>query len=178
MTITAIGDRLAGTTWQFDPEAARAEFRVRTFWGLVTVRGHFDRLTGSFEVDAAGRRRMGLTIDAASLDTGNPRRDAHLRGADFFDCERHPELRFRSTRVTEAGDGRLRVEGELEAAGRRVSLELEPTVTRAGEDRLEIHAETTVDQRRLGMTFARFGIRTPARLAVHATLRPATVEQR
>lgn len=178
MTITAISDSLTGTSWQLDPEASHAEFRVRTFWGLVAVRGHFDGLAGWLELDDDGRRHMGLTIDAASLDTGNSRRDTHLRSADFFDCERHPHVHFRSTRVTEAGDGRLRVEGELEAAGRRVPLELEPTVTRDGEDRLQIHADTTVDQGRLGMTHARLGIRRPARLTVRATLRPATPERR
>lgn len=165
-------DTLTHTIWRLDPQASSAEFHVRTFWGLTTVHGRFDHLDGSFEVDADGRGRMALTIAAASLDTGNPRRDQHLRSADFFDCERHPEVRFRSTRVGDAGDARLHVEGELEAAGRRVPLRLEPTVTREGDDQLDIHAETTVDQHRLGMISAKLGIRAPASLTVHARLRP------
>lgn len=162
----------AVTVWRLDPQASSAEFRVRTFWGLTTVHGRFEHLAGFFEVDADGRRRMTMAIAAATLDTGNPRRDRHLRSADFFDCERHPEVRFHSTRIGEAGNARLRVEGELEAAGQRVPVRLEPTVTREGDDRLDIHAETTVDQHRLGMTLTRLGIRAPARLTIHARLRP------
>jgi polyisoprenoid-binding protein YceI len=169
-TTPQLHEPLTGTSWHLDPAASRAEFHVRTFWGLATVRGRFGRLAGAMDLDPAGRRRLELTLDAASLDTGNRRRDTHLRSADFFDAERHPEVRFRSTRVSEAGDGRLRVEGWLEAAGRRVELALEPSVTEDG-DRLAVHAETTVDQRLLGMTYSRLGIRSPARLAVHAALR-------
>jgi polyisoprenoid-binding protein YceI len=161
----------AATVWRLDPDVSSAEFHVRTFWGATTIHGHFERLDGAFEAGADGTRRMSLDIAAASLQTGNPRRDEHLRSEDFFDCERHPEVRFRSVRVGEIRDGRLPVEGELEAAGRRVPLRLEPTIARAGDD-LEIHAEATVDQHELGMTSRRLGIRSPAHLTVHARLRP------
>ena len=115
---------------------------------------------------------MELTINAASLDTGNRRRDEHLRSADFFDTERHPEVHFVSSQVSDAGDGRLHVEGELCAAGDRVSLKLEPTL-RHVEDQIELDASTTVDQRQLGMTWSPLGMaRTPTALTVHARLRP------
>jgi polyisoprenoid-binding protein YceI len=156
--------------WRLASDSSTAEFRVRTLWGLQTVRGRFDRLDGALETDADGRRWMRLDIDAASLDTGNRRRDAHLRSADFFHADSHPEVRFRSMEVDEAGPDRLRVTGELSAAGECVPLELEPTV-RATGDELEIEAEATVDQRLLGMTSRRLGIRSPATLTVRARLR-------
>src|SRR3954471_14517613 len=138
--------RLAGTCWQLDPSGSRAEFRVPNFWGLAAVKGRFQQLDGRLEVDHDHQWRMELTLDAASLDTGNPKRDKHLCSADFFDVEQHPELRFRSTSVDDQGGGRLRVEGELEAAGGRVSLPVEVTVVHA-EGGLEIDAAATVDQR-------------------------------
>jgi polyisoprenoid-binding protein YceI len=108
-------------------------------------------------------------VDAASLDTGNRRRDRHLRSADFFDVQHHPEVRFRSRSVYDDGDGRLHVEGELEAAGGRARLQVEATVT---DGRLELDAAATIDQRELGMTWSPLGaIGTPTALSVHARLR-------
>jgi polyisoprenoid-binding protein YceI len=106
-------DRLTGTRWRLDPEGSTAEFRVPTLWGLATVRGRFHRLDGYADADGS----MELVIDAASLDTGNRQRDRHLRSADFFDCERHPDVRFRSTDLSSLDAGRIRVAGDLEAAG-------------------------------------------------------------
>ena len=167
-TTTANPPLLTGIAWQLDPQRSTAEFRVRTYWGLATVQGRFGRLDGSVGPDGA----MELIIDAASLDTGNSRRDRHLRSPDFFAVDQHRQVRFRSTSVERRSDGRWRVAGELRAAGQRVPLELTPSVSQAG-DRLEIDAQTTIDQHQLGMTLTRFGIRTPATVTVHAHLRPA-----
>jgi polyisoprenoid-binding protein YceI len=158
--------------WIVDPAHSSAEFRVPNFWGLMNVRGQFGSIDGWLEVDDDGSRRLELIIDAASVNTGNSKRDEHLRGADFFDTERHPDVRFVSSRVSENGDGDLHVQGELIAAGDRVVLDLRPTV-RTGDDRIEIDASATVDQRELGMTWSPLGVtRTPTMLTVHAHLRP------
>ncbi len=160
------------TRWRLDPDQSTAEFRVPNFWGLVKVKGRFESLSGWLEIDEQGGRRLELAIDATSLTTGNEKRDEHLRSADFFDTQRYPAVRFVSTSVGDAQDGRLRVEGELLAAGSRVMLELEPKVRHTAE-KLEIDASTTVDQRELGMTFSPLGMtRTPTTLTVHAHLRP------
>ncbi len=166
-------DQLAVTCWRLDPAASRVEFRVPHFWGLVTVKGRFERFDGRLEIDASGRRRISLTIDAASLHTRNRKRDKHLRSVDFFNTKDHPEVCFRSTSVSDAGDSRLRIEGELEVAGERLALRLEPTIQET-DHQLEIEASTVVDQRLLGMTWSPLGMtRTPTTLNVHALLRPA-----
>ena len=165
--------QLAGTRWRLDREGSSAEFRAPYLWGLGSVKGRFQRLDGWLEVDQDDRWRMELTIDAAGVDTGNARRDKHLRSPDFFDAEQHPEVRFRSRRVIDHRDGRLHVEGELEAAGGRARLQVELTVRRAGR-RLELDAAASVDQRQLGMTFSPLGvIRAPTALGVHAHLEPS-----
>jgi len=161
----------AVTRWRLDPAASSAEFQVPHFWGLLTVKGHFERLDGWLEIDGSEQRRITLTIDAASLHTGSRQRDKHLRSATFFDAQNHPELHFRSTSVSNAGEDRLRVEGELEVAGQRVPVQLEPTIQQT-DDEIDIDATTTVDQRLLGMTWSPLGMtRTPCILTVHARLR-------
>lgn len=166
---TAPSDVFAGTPWRLDPGFSTAEFRVRSYWGLTTVHGRFLRLDGG--IDPAGR--TWLVIDTASLDTGKPRRDRHLRSADFFDGDQHPQIEFRSNEVRPAPGGRLRIAGELSAAGRRLRLELESTIEKRGE-RLRVAAATRIDQRQLGMTNRRLGIRVPATITVCALLAPET----
>ena len=108
---------VAPTRWSADADRTSVDFAVKTFWGLLTVRGHFDRFSGSYEVGPDGAR-IELTIDADSLDTGNaPTRPAPALD-HFFAVAEHPKVRFASTRVREFGDGRLRVEGDLHAAGK------------------------------------------------------------
>ena len=86
--------------WTADPTRTTVEFEVEHFWGLHTVRGRFRRFDGSYVVGPAGAE-IELTIDAASVDTGISARDKHLRSADFFDVDQHPQVRFTSTRSPE-----------------------------------------------------------------------------
>ena len=161
----------ASRRWAVDPRRSRVEFRVPTFWGLSTVVGHFDHFEGSYGCDDDDVPAIDLTIDADSLDTGNETRDRHLRSERFFDVVEHPQVRFSSALIHEH-DGRLAMNGRLEAAGERVPVALEATVREEG-DELEIEATTMVDQRELGMTFSPVGmIRTPATLHVKARLTP------
>ncbi len=157
--------------WSVDRAASSIDFAVKGFWGLLTVRGRFDRFDGYYEVGPNGME-IELTIQADSLETRNVLRDTHLRSEDFFNVALHPSVRFRSTRVEAAGDGVLRVEGTLQAAGAIVPLELDASVREVGSE-LEIEAMTTVDQRLFGMSSGLLGmVRSPARLHVTARLRP------
>jgi polyisoprenoid-binding protein YceI len=171
MTIINTAERAAAAThWSVDRDKSSVAFAVKTFWGLTTVRGHFDRFDGAYEVGPDGMR-IALTIDVDSLDTGNATRDKHLRSDNFFDLAKHPKVRFTSTRVQPAGDGMLLVEGNLEAAGEVVPLEFVATVQPI-EDGLEVAATTEIDHRQFGMSSGQFGmIRPPATLHVNARLR-------
>ncbi len=155
--------------WLVDDEATSVGFAVKTFWGLMTVRGRFDRFEGTYEVGSDGAT-IGLTIDAGSIDTGNAKRDEHLRSSDFFGVDDHAQVSFRSTRVHGVADGLLHVVGELEVAGVVHPLEFSATVQPAG-DGFAIEATTTVDQGRFGMSSGMLGmIRRPATLHVTAVL--------
>jgi polyisoprenoid-binding protein YceI len=161
--------RQATQRWVLDPARSTVEFRVRNFWGLTTVVGRFARFDGAYTADPDGRA-VELIVEAASLDTGNRRRDAHLRSSAFFDVGQHPHVRFSATDVTVAGDGALRVSGELAAAGRKVPLSLEAPVHEF-DGELDMEATALVDQRLLGMTYSPLGtVRSPATLQVKARL--------
>ena len=164
---------VAPTRWSVDRDETSVGFAAKTFWGLTTIRGGFDRFDGSYEVGPGGMR-IEATIDADSLDTGNLTRDKHLRSADFFGVAEHPQVRFTSTRVRDVGDGTLHVEGDLEAAGKVVPLEFDATMQQVDHG-LQVEATTTVDQRQLGMSSGQLGmIRPPVTLHVKARLNETT----
>ena len=170
MTTTLTEQRtIAPTRWSVDRAGSFVEFNVKTFWGLSTVRGRFDRFDGTYEVGPSGTK-IELTIDADSLDTGNGTRDKHLRSNAFFGVDEHPQVRFTSTSVLDTRDGKLHVEGNLDAAGKVVPLEFDATVAQAG-DVLELEATAAVDHRLFGMSTGQLEmIRPPATLHVKALL--------
>lgn len=170
MTATEIEQRAATPThWTVDGDETSVDFAVKTFWGLATVRGQFDRVDGSYEGGPEGAT-IELTVDADSLATGNRTRDKHLRSSDFFGVADHPQVRFTSTHVRQTDDRMLHVEGRLEVAGTSVPLEFDASVEQVPSG-LEIEATTTIDQRQLGMSSGQLGmIRPPATLHVKARL--------
>ena len=166
-TATTSAARIADGTWRLDPARSSVAFHVRHFYGLMTVKGEFSSYEGTLELGATPMAE--LTIDAASLDTKLAKRDEHLRSKDFFDVERHPQVRFASASVELDGDT-LRVRGQLHAAGRKIPLELDATV-REVDGELEIEATTEADHRELGMNWSPLGIlRAPSKLIVRGRL--------
>ena len=93
------------------------------FWArhamVSKVRGQFNKFDGSVHLDAENpaNSHIELTIQAASIDTRNPDRDAHLRSNDFFAMEEHPEITFRSTHVAKTSDNNYDVTGDLTIHG-------------------------------------------------------------
>jgi polyisoprenoid-binding protein YceI len=153
--------------WRIDPTRSSVEFHSPTFWGLMTVKGRFERYDGTLEL----RREpaIELTINAASLDTGNATRDKHLRSSDFFDVENHPQVQFVSESAQLDGE-RLKVSGRIYAAGTSTPLELDAALREDGEE-LDLDARTRTDHHRLGMSAGMLGmIRSGSELIVHGRL--------
>ena len=75
--------------------------------------GHFTSYEGALQVEQTGAVTGALTVQAATLDTKNKKRDEHLRSADFFDVEQQPTIRFSPTAITPAPDG-LTITGDLQ----------------------------------------------------------------
>lgn len=162
---------LISGSWRLDPRRSSVEFRVRTFWGLGTVSGHFGDYQGVLDLSASPA--IELTIDPASVQTGNRRRDRHLRSRDFFDAENHPQVRFLADSIALQGDA-LKVRGRLSARGPSIPLELDAEVRRL-DGELELGAATTAPHRELGMRWSLLGMISPcSELFVKAYLIPNT----
>ncbi|MGH9750428.1 MAG: YceI family protein [Candidatus Polarisedimenticolia bacterium] len=117
----------APETYAIDVNHSSVGFKIRHFASRVP--GRFNVFEGTIVVDRQdlAKSRVEVTIDAASIDTANADRDAHLKSADFFDVATHPKIVFRSTRVSPSGEGKARIEGDLAIRGttRPVVLEVE-----------------------------------------------------
>jgi polyisoprenoid-binding protein YceI len=86
--------------------------------GIATVRGEFTAFEATLELgDDLSSAKVRGTVKAASVDTNEPQRDAHLRSADFFDADAYPELTFKSTRIEPVEDDTFRITGELTMRG-------------------------------------------------------------
>lgn len=109
---------VAGTKWALDPAHTSVEFAVRHLM-ISTVRGRFDKFNGRLTVDEAHPSIVDVQveIDVASVDTGDEKRDAHLRSADFFDAENHPALRFSGGQVQGDVNGTFKLHGDLTIRG-------------------------------------------------------------
>jgi polyisoprenoid-binding protein YceI len=119
---------LIAVSYSIDAGHTTAGFAVKHLM-VSTTRGQFDKVGGTVEIDDAdlARSRIDVTIDAASVDTRDAKRDEHLRGADFFDVAKYPTITFHSTRVEKAPDGKLLATGNLTIHGvtRSVTLTVE-----------------------------------------------------
>jgi len=150
--------------FSIDNAHTRAEFRVRHL-GVSTVTGRFGEVAGEiwFDPEQPEASRVEVTIQAATITTGNDARDNHLRSADFFDVENHPELTFRSTTVRSLGDGMYEVDGDLTMRGvtQPVTLEAElgGMIERSGRSgpiqTVGFSAETRIDREQWGLTWNR-----------------------
>jgi polyisoprenoid-binding protein YceI len=155
------------TTWRIDPAASRVAFTVRQHLPFAerltvigrTVIGRFADVSGTIVLEErrSATARVEVAIDAAGVDTGLARRDAHLRSADFFDVARHPALTFVSRMVEEVdrAGGRYRVMGDLTIRGLTRAVRLDLVLARepdaAGRSRLVIAAETVINRRDYGL---------------------------
>lgn len=113
-------------SWTLDTAHTTVSFSVRHM-GLSKVRGQFTRFGGEVSGDPAdvASARGRIEIEMASIDTGNPDRDAHLRSAELFDVDRFPTMVFEATSMTSAGDGRYVIAGDLTIKGVTRPVELE-----------------------------------------------------
>jgi polyisoprenoid-binding protein YceI len=145
-------------TWVVDPVHSKVGFAVKHM-GVATVRGEFREFEGTIEIgdDLESSRAYG-TAQAASVTTHNDQRDDHLRSADFFSAESHPELRFESTRIEAIDDERLAIFGELTINGVTRETELEAEILGTGlgasdEERLGLEVTGRVSRRDHEMRF-------------------------
>lgn len=105
-------------THTIDTSHTLIEFSVKHMM-VSTVKGRFTKFSGDVEIDEANpaNSKVDVVIDAASISTGDEKRDGHLRSADFFEPEKYPEISFHSTKVEPLGGDKYRVTGDLSMHG-------------------------------------------------------------
>ena len=151
---------VAADVYTVDTVHSDVSFQVRHF--ASKVRGGFTDFEGTIQADI-GKPALSsvvFTIDAASIDTRNEKRDTHLRSEDFFDVAKFPKITFRSTRIAPAGKDRYEVSGTLTMRG--VSKEITLPVTYLGTvkdpggvERASFEIETTLNRKDFGINWNR-----------------------
>ena len=145
--------------YNVDPVHSAAHFSVRHLM-ISKVRGTFKKLTGAISLPQSGLipASVQITIESASIDTGEPQRDDHLRSADFFDAEHFPKLEFTSSSIRPIDETKFEVTGELEIHGVRkpftVTAELEGQGNDPwGGERVAYSTAFKIDREDFGLTW-------------------------
>jgi polyisoprenoid-binding protein YceI len=147
--------------WHFDPGYTTVEFVIRNLW--FKVRGRFRDLEGQIVLDEneIGRSSVTATIKVDSIDTGNKRRDAHLRAPDFFDVEKFPEIEFKSTSIRRGRDrDSLVLDGDLRIKDKTVPValsvnEMDRSRSPNGEEFVYYSATAELDRCAFGINYGR-----------------------
>src|SRR3954453_1416778 len=146
------------STWKIDPAHSSAQFSVRHL-AISTVRGAFSSVNGSVNYDDkdVSKSTIDVTIDVNSVDTRQPDRDKDLKSDKFFDTATYPNITFKSTKVEQAGVGKLKVTGDLTIRGTTKSVVLDvegptaPIKDPWGNSRVAASATTKVNRQDYGV---------------------------
>jgi polyisoprenoid-binding protein YceI len=160
MSPTAVPQSATTTTWNIDPAHSVAEFKAKHMM-ISNVKGQFANVSGRLILDESdlANSRVETSIDAASIETRDAQRDAHLRSADFLDVEKYPTLSFKSGRIRVLREGELSVEGDLTIHGvtRKVVFTVEgptpPAKDPWGNARVGVSATTKINRKDFGLTW-------------------------
>jgi polyisoprenoid-binding protein YceI len=147
-TITA--EAIPAGVYNVDPAHSNVSFEVRHM-GIATVRGSFKTFEGALDASGEAPSLQG-TVSVDSIDTGDQNRDGHLKAPDFFDAGQYPQINFHSTATEAAGEGQVRLIGEITIKGITKPIELTGIVAENGEDpwgneRVGLEVEGKIDRR-------------------------------
>jgi polyisoprenoid-binding protein YceI len=154
----AVSSPAATTTWQIDPAHTAAGFSVKHMM-IATVRGQFKGVTGTVNWDDQDLSNsiVDVTIDANTVDTGEPKRDTDLKSANFLDVAHYPAITFKSTKIERISAAKLKVAGNLTIHGitKPVVLDVEGPSGAIkdpyGNTRVALNATTTVNRMDYGV---------------------------
>jgi polyisoprenoid-binding protein YceI len=147
-------------SWKIDTLHSSAQFSVKHLM-ISTVRGQFGGVKGSVTYDPKNpsATMVDATIDSSTVNTGEPKRDADLKTAEFFDVKKYPVMHFKSKRVEGAGAGKLRMIGDLtiNAVTREVILDLEGPSAEIrdaqGRQKIGVSGVTKISRKEFGILY-------------------------
>jgi polyisoprenoid-binding protein YceI len=143
--------------WALDVEHTTVRIAHKTMWGLATVKGTFTVVEGAGQIEPGGALTGAIVLSAASIDTGNKKRDDHLRSADFFDVATNPTLELRIQAGTVAGD-EVRLKSELTVKGIHEPQDLTARIVESTPTTVTIAVDAEVDRSRFGLTWNKGGM--------------------
>jgi polyisoprenoid-binding protein YceI len=122
---------------------------------LVSAHGFFEKWDGEFQLDRTdlSNSSIRLTIEAASLNTRVDRRDNHLRGPDFFDIARYPQVTFSSTKISRVDDSNYTLTGDLMLRGVTRSIDVPVRVVFTRDEDARFRGEMKLSRNDFGMTY-------------------------
>ena len=150
---------VAADTFVIDPAHSDASFQVRHV--VTKVRGRFTDFAGTIVGDPAKPEAatVEFTVKTASIDTAQPKRDGHLRSADFFDAEKFPEITFKSTKIKTTGKDKYDVSGNLTMHGVTKPITLSVTNLGSGgtgkDEKFGFEATTTLNRKDFAIVWNR-----------------------
>jgi polyisoprenoid-binding protein YceI len=165
-----IFSQLSGS-WILDPERTSIKLYTKAMW-ILKVEGTAKALEGGGSVAADGKVTGTLVIDAASIDTKTPKRDAHLRTADFFETEKYPTITFAASSGRPTGSGDVELTGSLTIHGQTKPMTLLTQVT-PEDDAVTVSTEVQLDRSDWGLTWAKMGSKLATRVEVSAHFKKA-----
>jgi len=156
----ALAAAASAATYTIDPVHSSVGFKVRHLM-VSNVRGSFGDFAGSFVWEEGKPETWSVeaTIQMTSIDTGNAKRDDHLRSSDFFDVATFPTMTFKSTQVTAKDDGTYSLVGDLTLRGvtKAVTLDLEfigQVADPQGNVRVGFMATGAIDRQDFGVSYS------------------------
>lgn len=150
----------AADQWTIDPMHTAAHFTIKHMM-ISTVRGSFGKVTGTVDYDGKNlaKAKVNARIDAMTINTGEEKRDEHLRSKDFFETEKFPDIIFKSTAIKPKGKGKFAMTGELTMHGvtKPVTLDVEgPSAQikdKQGNHKVGFSAAGTIKRKDFGITY-------------------------
>lgn len=143
--------------WELDAKTSEIRIKHKTVWGLVTVKGRYTSFTGTGSVNADGQAAGSVTIDVASIDTRNKKRDDHLQSDEFFDAQRFPSIVLEIAEAT-LRDGQAQIRSSLVVREIRKPLDFTARIEAATANTLTIAGTFEVDRERYGMSWNKGGM--------------------
>jgi len=134
-SLTVSSAALAADTYKIDPVHSAVIYQIKHF-NVGNAYGRFNEPTGSVSVDNGAAAAFTFEVKTDKVDTGNPKRDAHLKSPDFFDAKQFPTITFKSTEVKAAGENKFDVTGDLTMHGVTKSITVPITKTGEGDTKM------------------------------------------
>jgi len=145
------------STWNLDGTHSVVEFKVKHMM-ISNVKGRFEKMTGVLNYDPADKAnaRIEAAVEVGSINTHDAQRDAHLKGADFFDAEKFPAMTFKSFKVLPADgivEGELTIKGVTKTVDFEVSGPTDPAKDPWGNTRVGVEVTTKISRKEFGLTW-------------------------